>query len=49
MLLLAYGNDRDYDETRKALSEQGTVFVTATQGALKIIVKPRLSKSKGRS
>lgn len=49
MLLLAYGNDRDYDETRKALGEQGTVFSTATQGALKIIVKPRLSKSKGRS
>ncbi len=49
MLLLAYGNDRDYEETRKALNEQGTEFATATQGALKVIVKPRQGKAKGRS
>jgi ribosomal protein L34E len=45
MLLLGYGNDRDYDETRKALAEQGTPSATMTQGALKVIAKPRLSKS----
>ncbi len=48
MLLLAYGNDQDYDEARKALTEQGTAFVTAGQGALKIIAKPRANKPKGR-
>jgi hypothetical protein len=48
MLLLAYGNDRDYEETRKALTEQGTAFATAGQGALKIIAKPRAGKPKGR-
>lgn len=47
-LLLAYGNDRDYEETRKALTEQGTAFVTAVQGALKIVAKPRGIKLKGR-
>ncbi|MEW6683950.1 MAG: hypothetical protein AB1451_13700 [Nitrospirota bacterium] len=44
MLLLAYGNDRDYDETRQALTDQGTPFATATQGTLKLIAKPRAGK-----
>lgn len=48
MLLLAYGNDRDYDETRKALAAQGTPFGTMTLGALRVIAKPRTGKSKGR-
>jgi hypothetical protein len=48
MLLLAYGNDQDYDETRKALTEQGTPFETSTLGTLKIIAKPRAGKPKGR-
>ena len=46
MLLLAYGNDRDYEETRKALTEQGTPFATSEQGTLKIIVKPRAGNPK---
>jgi hypothetical protein len=45
-LLLAYGNDRDYDETRKALTEQGIAFAAATQGALRVIAKPRASQLK---
>lgn len=45
-LLLAYGNDQDYEETRKALSEQGIEFATAAQGALKVIAKPRASTLK---
>ncbi len=49
MLLLAYGNDRDYEETRKALDDQGIAFAAAAQGALQVIAKPRASKSKGRS
>ena len=47
MLLLAYGNDWDYDETRKALAAQGTPFGTMTQGALRVIAKPRTGQSKG--
>jgi hypothetical protein len=48
MLLLAYGNERDYDETRKALTEQGTPFSSMTQGSLKVIAKPRVGKARGR-
>jgi ribosomal protein L34E len=48
MLLLGYGNDRDYEETRKALAEQGIPCATFTQGALRVIVKPRMAKPKGR-
>jgi len=48
MLLLAYGNDRDYDETRKALAAHGTPFGTMTQGTLRVIAKPRTGTSKGR-
>jgi hypothetical protein len=48
MLLLGYGNERDYEETRKALTEQGTPFATLIHGALKVVAKPRLAKSKGR-
>lgn len=46
MLLLAYGNDQDYEETRKALTEQGISFAASTQGTLKIIAKPRAGKAK---
>jgi hypothetical protein len=46
MLLLAYGNDQDYEETRQALTEQGTPFATSVQGTLKIIAKPRAGKPK---
>ncbi len=48
MLLLAYGNDRDYDETRKALATHGTPFGTMTQGGLRVIAKPRAGQSKER-
>jgi hypothetical protein len=48
MLLLAYGNDQDYDETRKALAAQGTPFGTMRQGTLRVIAKPRTGTSKGR-
>jgi len=46
MLLLAYGNDRDYEETRKALTEQGVPFAASVQGVLKVIAKARLTKPK---
>ena len=49
MLLLGYGNERDYEETRKALAEQGATYATATQGALKVIAKPRVGKPKKRA
>ncbi|MFZ5863787.1 MAG: hypothetical protein ACOYXR_13210 [Nitrospirota bacterium] len=49
MLLLGYGNERDYEETRKALAEQGATFAAMTHGALTVIVKPRMTKSKGRT
>ncbi|MFZ5877511.1 MAG: hypothetical protein ACOYXU_14070 [Nitrospirota bacterium] len=48
-LLLGYGNERDYEETRKALAEQGTPYATLTQGALTVIAKPRLTKPKRRT
>lgn len=41
MLLLAYGNERDFDETRRALTEQTVPFVTTRRGDLRIIAKPR--------
>jgi hypothetical protein len=41
MLLLAYGNERDFDETRRALTEQAVRFTTARRGDLRIIAKPR--------
>lgn len=47
-LLLAYGNDRDYEETRRALAEQGVTFDTMLQGALRIVAKPRAGRPKGR-
>jgi hypothetical protein len=46
-LLLAYGNDRDYEETRRALADQGVTFVTTLQGALRIVAKPRAGRPKG--
>lgn len=41
MLLLAYGNERDFDETRLALTEQAVRFATTRRGDLRIIAKPR--------
>ena len=41
MLLLAYGNERDFDETRRALTEQAVPFTTARRGDLRIVAKPR--------
>ena len=49
MLLLAYGNDRDFDEARKALIEQGAVFATDYQGPLRIIAKARAARSARRT
>ena len=40
-LLLAYGNTQDFDETSRALVEQGIPFATERRGALRIIAKPR--------
>ena len=41
MLLLAYGNERDFDETRRALTGQAVPFTTARRGDLRIVAKPR--------
>jgi len=43
-LLLAYGNERDFEETKKALTAQGTPFEVETFGMLHVIAKPRLKK-----
>jgi hypothetical protein len=40
-LLLAYGNDRDYENTLEELSRRGVVCETAVLGSLKIVAKPR--------
>ena len=45
MLLLAYANDQDFDETRRALIEQGTTFATDQQGRLRLIAKARAVRS----
>lgn len=47
-LLLAYGNDRDYEETRRALADRGVTFATTLQGELRVIAKPRAGRPKGR-
>ena len=43
-LLLAYGDARDFEETKKALTAQGTPFEVETSGRLQVIVKPRYRK-----
>jgi len=48
MLLLAYGNDRDFDETRKALTEQRVTFATDRQGELWVVAKARAVQSSHR-
>jgi len=43
-LLMAYGNERDFEETKKALTAQGMPFEIHPMGKLHVIVKPRLKK-----
>ncbi len=43
-LLMAYGNERDFEETKKALTAQGMLFDSESFGALQVISKPRLRK-----
>jgi hypothetical protein len=40
-LLLAYGNERDFQEAQKALSDQGLEFEVERHGSLHILIKPR--------
>lgn len=44
-LLLAYGNERDYDETCRALAEQGIGYAAEQRGTLRIVAKPRAGKA----
>lgn len=44
-LLLAYGNERDYDETCRALAEQGIGYAVERRGTLRIVAKPRAGKA----
>lgn len=43
-LLMAYGNERDFEETKKTLTGQGLSFDVETFGKLHVISKPRLKK-----
>lgn len=43
-LLLAYGNPRDLEETKKALTAQGVPFEVEAFSHLQVIAKPRLKK-----
>lgn len=43
-LLMAYGNERDFDETKKALTAQAMPFDAEAFGPLHVISKPRLKK-----
>ena len=43
-LLMAYGNERDFEETKKALTAQGMSFDAELFGTLQVISKPRLKK-----
>ena len=40
-LLLAYGNDRDFNEAQKALAGHEIPFESERYGSLHILVKPR--------
>jgi len=43
-LLMAYGNSKDFEETKKALTAQEMPFEAEAFGALHVISKPRLKK-----
>ena len=43
-LLLAYGNDRDYDETQRALTAQRATWATSRVGTLRVISKTRAER-----
>jgi len=43
-LLMAYGNERDFEETKKALAARAMPFEAETFGALQLISKPRFKK-----
>lgn len=43
-LLMAYGNERDFEETKKALTGQGVSFDVEAFGKLRVISKQRLKK-----
>lgn len=40
-LLIAYGNDRDYENTIEELSRRGVAYETMVSGKIKIVAKPR--------
>jgi ribosomal protein L34E len=43
-LLMAYGNERDFEETKKALTSRAVPFDSEPFGTLQVISKPRLKK-----
>ncbi|HET6464749.1 MAG TPA: hypothetical protein VFH55_03960 [Nitrospiria bacterium] len=43
-LLLAYGDPRDLEETKKALTAEGMPFEVEVFGNLQVIAKPRRKK-----
>jgi ribosomal protein L34E len=43
-LLMAYGNERDFEETKKALTAQAMGFDAEPFGTLHVISKQRLKK-----
>lgn len=43
-LLMAYGNTKDFEETKKALTAQAMPFDAEPFGSLQVISKPRLKK-----
>jgi hypothetical protein len=43
-LLMGYGNPKDFEETKKALTAQGMPFDAEAFGALQVISKPRFKK-----
>ena len=43
-LLLAYGNERDFEETMKALTSQQMPFEFGNVKRLRVIAKPRFKK-----
>lgn len=46
-LIMTYDNDRDYDEAKKALTQQGTPFEDGSLGPLRLLSKPRRSVPRG--
>jgi len=45
-LLLAYGDERDFEEAKKALSNQGIPFEVEQRGPLRILAKARREAEK---